>query len=158
MQHDALGSRETFLVQKRRVVIDGHHMEAHMIGQLSHFYGRIGRTEQPHPHLPEERLARPGEAVELVVVHRGAAGDVLRLEDIAGRQLAGGDNFLGIVAEEHKRLSVGGTLLAVLLRDLIVHIALGSSPVVDDLEAEPRQIALVHSAQGALERGDIGLS
>ena len=53
MQHDALGSRETFLVQKRRVVIDGHHMEAHVVGQLRHLHGSIGRSKQPDAHLPE---------------------------------------------------------------------------------------------------------
>ena len=156
MQHDALGLRESLLVQERRVVVDGHHMEAHVIGELCHLDRRIRRTEQPDTHLPEERLAGPGEAVELVVVHRRAAGNVLCLKGVARRKLTRGHDLLGVVAEEHERLAIGGTLLAVLLRDLIVHVALGGSCIVDDLEAEPSQIALIHGAQSALKRRNVG--
>ena len=61
------------------------------------------------------------------------------------------------LAKEDERLAVGGTLIAVLLGDLVVGVLLCLGGVVNHLEAEPRQIALVDGADGALERGDVGL-
>ena len=54
-------------------------------GERRHFAGRVGRAQQPNMHLVEQRDARPGETLELLVVHRGAARDVLHLERVAGR-------------------------------------------------------------------------
>ncbi len=41
VQQDALGCGEPLGVQKCLVVVDGNHVEAHMIGQGRHFHRRI---------------------------------------------------------------------------------------------------------------------
>ena len=85
----------------------------------------------------------PGEAFELLVVHGGAAGNVLHLEHVARRRLARRHDLLGVVAEEHERPPVGRAHVAVLLRHLVVRVALRFFRVVDHLEAQPRKVALV---------------
>lgn len=110
MQHDALGLRESLLVQERRVVVDGHHMEAHVIGELCHLDRRIRRTEQPDTHLPEERLAGPGEAVELVAVHRRAAGNVLCLKVSRGESSREATISLASLQKNTSGSAIGGTL------------------------------------------------
>ena len=138
-----------------RIVVDHRHGETHVVGERRHFAGRVGRAQQPNMHLVEQRDARPGEALELLVVHRGAARDVLHLERVAGRVRPRRHDLLRVVAEEHERLAVGRALVAVLLRHLVVGVALSRVRIVDDLETEPGEVALLHRAQGALERGRV---
>ena len=154
-QHDALRRREALLAHVRRVVVHHRHGEAHVVGQRRHLARSVGRAEQPHVHLIEQGHAGPGEALELLVVHRGAARDVLHLEHIARRVRARRCKLLRVVAEEHERLAVGGTHVAVLLRHFVVGVALRLVRIVDDLEAEPCKVAFVHRAQRTLERGNI---
>ncbi len=148
--------RESLLVQERRVVVDATTGEAHVIGELCHLDRRIRRTEQPDTHLRKERLAGPGETVELVVVHRRAAGDVLLWKVSRGESSREATISLASLQKNTSGSPSAETLLAVLLRDLIVHVALGGSCIVDDLEAEPSEVALIHGAQSALERRNVG--
>ena len=155
LEHDALRRREARFAHVGRIVVDHRHGETHVVGERRHFAGRVGRAQQPNMHLVEQRDARPGEALELLVVHRGAARDVLHLERVAGRVRPRRHDLLRVVAEEHERLAVGRALVAVLLRHLVVGVALSRVRIVDDLETEPGEVALLHRAQGALERGRV---
>ena len=154
---DARGVGEALLRDVGGVVIDDRHLEADMGCKRGKLARGVGGAQKPHMDLVEQRDGAPGQALELLIVHRGAARDVLHLEHVARARRTRGHDFLRVVAEEDKRLAVGGTLVAVLLGDLVVGVLLRLGGVVDHLEAEPRQIALVDGADGALERGDVGL-
>ena len=155
-QQDALSGGETLLADVGRIVIHDRHTEAHMLGKRGRLGCGVGSAEQPHVNLVEERGTHPGEAGELVVVHAGAARDVLHLEQVARRVLATGHDLLGVAAEEDERLAVGRTLLAVLLGNLVVHIGLGSLGVEHELEANPGKLTGLHSSDGTLEDRHVG--
>ena len=155
-QQDALSGGETLLADVGRIVIHDRHTEAHMLGKRGRLGRSVGSAEQPHVNLVEERGAHPGEAGELVVVHAGAARDVLHLEQVARRVLAAGHDLLGVTAEEDERLAVGRTLLAVLLGDFVVHIGLGSLGVEHELEANPGKLTGLHGSDGTLEDRHVG--
>ena len=157
-QQDALRGGETLLADVGGIVVHDRHAEAHVLGEGSRLGGSIGSAEQPHVNLVEKRGAHPGEAGELVVVHARATRDVLHLEQVARRVLAAGHDPLGIAAEEDKRLTVGRTLLAVLLGDLVVHVGLSGLRVEHELEADPGELTGVHSGDGTLEDGHVGRS
>ena len=155
---DALGVREAGFAHVRGVVVDHRHAKAHVRGQRRDFAGRVRRAQQPHAHLLEQRDGKPGEAFELLVVHRRPARDVLHLKRIACGMRARRHDLLRIVAEEHERLAVGGTLVAVLLRHLVVGVGLGLLCIVDHLEAYPGKVAFVDGAHGAFEHDGVGFA
>ena len=155
-EQDALGGRETPFVEVSGIVVDGDDLEPHVARELRQLAGRIGCPEQPHAHRVEQRNACPGEALELLIVHRRPARDVFHLEDVAGRGFARCHDLLRVVAEEDKRIAIGRTHLTVLLGHLIIHVRHGRSAVVHHLEAKPSQLAFVDGAKRAFERGDIG--
>ena len=129
-----------------------------MLGEGGRLGSSVGSAEQPHVNLVEKRGAHPGEACELVVVHARATRDVLHLEQVARGVLAAGHDLLGVAAEEDKRLTVGRTLLAVLLGDFVVHVGLSSLGIEHELEADPGKLAGVHGGDGTLEDGHVGHS
>ena len=156
LKHDAPRARETRLAHVGRIIVHHRHVEAHVRGQRRHLARRVRRAQKPHAHRLEQRHGKPRQALELLVVHARAARDVLHLEHVARARLARRHDLLRVVAEEHERLPVGRACVAVLLRHLVVGVALRLVCIVDDLEAQPRQIALADGAQRALECGDVG--
>ena len=88
-------------------------------------------------------------------MHRGTTRDVLHLKDVTIGYRARADDLLGIVAKEKERVAIGRTDIAVLLGDGVVDVVHGKGRIVDDLEAEPGEVALVDGTHGTPERGDI---
>ena len=154
-QQDALDARKTSLVEICRVIVDDGDIESDMRGKLGELDGNVRGAEQPDAHGVEERDACPGESLELFVMHRGTTRDVLHLKDVTIGYRARADDLLGIVAKEKERVAIGRTDIAVLLGDGVVDVVHGKGRIVDDLEAEPGEVALVDGTHGTLERGDI---